>query len=236
MGSIATPHPIVEPHLSESSYDVPIASYPKASTAPLPTTSTENQEIASKCIQNLNSMLAQKNYSLLTSLMTTTSYWRDHLCLCPTKFSTLHGPKEVLAVISSTPSPCNITTFSLDPTKVPEITNLDPIGKIKCLQAFIVFETKTGSGRGIVRLLQDVENGDEWRIYTMFTTLCDLKETPFLTGETRPFHSVPNGVPETMNWKEYRERKREFVDEEPVVLIVGKYYFIHVLGSVLIMM
>jgi hypothetical protein len=159
MGSILTPHPIVEPHLSESSYDVPIGSYPKASTAPLPASSTEIHEIASKCIQNLNSMLAQKNYSLLSSLMTSTGYWRDHLSLSPTEFSTLHGPKEVLALISSTPSsPCNITTFSLDPTKVPEITNLDQNGKIRCLQAFIVFETKVGSGRGVVRLLQDVED------------------------------------------------------------------------------
>jgi hypothetical protein len=199
MGSIATPHPIVEPHLSESSYDVPIASYPQAGTASLPTSSTEIHEIASKYIQNLNSMLAQKNYSLLSSLMTSTSYWRDHLCLSPTKFSTLHGPKEVLALLHPT---SNITSFSLDPTKVPEITNLDPNGKIKCLQGFIVFETKTGSGRGVVRLLQDVENGDEWRIYTMFTTLADLKETPFLTGETRPFHAVPDEVPGTMNWKE----------------------------------
>jgi hypothetical protein len=211
----------VEPHLSESSYDVPIASYPKPSTAPLPTTSTEIQEIASKCIKNLNSMLVQKNYSYLSSLMTSTSYWRDHLCLSPTRFSTLHGPKEVLALLHPT---SNINTFSLDLTKVPEISSLDPNGKIKCLQAFIVFETKTGSGRGVVRLLQDVENADEWRIYTMFTTLTDLKETPFLTGETRPFHAVPDEVPGTMNWKEYRERKREFLDEEPVVLIVGKQF------------
>jgi hypothetical protein len=26
-----------------------------------------------------------------------------------------------------------------------------------------------------------------------------------------------------MNWKEYRKRKREFSDEEPVVLILGKH-------------
>jgi hypothetical protein len=40
-------------------------------------------------------------------------------------------------------------------------------------------------------------------------------------------------VPETVNWKEYRERKREFLDEEPAVLIIGRYstFFVEVPSS-----
>lgn len=76
-------------------------------------------------------------------------------------------------------------------------------------------------GKGIMRLLQDVENGDDWRIYTMSTTLYDLTDTPFLTGEKRPYNAKPDYAGD-MSWGEYRERKKNFISEEPTVLIVGK--------------
>jgi hypothetical protein len=87
---------------------------------------------------------------------------------------------------------------------------------------YITFQNKIGNGRGIMRLIQDVENGDEWRIYTMFTTLRDLTDTPFLTGSKRPFHAVPEAAG-NLSWGEYHERQKHFIDQEPAVLIVGEY-------------
>jgi hypothetical protein len=73
-----------------------------------------------------------------------------------------------------------------------------------------------------MRLIQDVESGDEWRIYTMFTTLRDLTDTPFLTGIKRPFHAVPDDAGD-MSWGRYSERKKNFIGKEPAVLIVGEF-------------
>ncbi|KAH8796100.1 hypothetical protein F5882DRAFT_320678 [Hyaloscypha sp. PMI_1271] len=218
MGSIAL-NSSIEPPLKESSFELPAASYPSPSAAPLPQSDDELQGIARSCIDSLNSMLNTKGYSQLISLMASTSYWRDHLCLSNTKFSTLFGAEEVISFIQKRGKQCNIKSFALGDKK-PEIVNVDPIGKVKCILVYIKFQNKIGNGRGILRLIQDVENGDEWRIYTMFTTLRDLTDTPFLTGSKRPFHAVPEAAG-NLSWGEYHERKKHFIDQEPAVLIVG---------------
>ncbi|KAE8452527.1 hypothetical protein EG329_000430 [Mollisiaceae sp. DMI_Dod_QoI] len=220
MGSIAIEHP-TEPHLKDTSFNVPIASYPRASTEPLPSSAAEIRDITEEIIDKLNSVLETREYTRFASLMGSTSYWRDHLGLSDTKFSTLFGAKEILTFIQESGEECNITKFALEKGKEPSVANVDPKGTVKCLQAHITFETKHGLGRGVIRLLRDVENDDEWRIYTLYTTLYDLKKTPFLTGDTRPESAKPDGVPETLNWQEYRAEKKEFRDQDPTVLIVG---------------
>ncbi len=57
----------------------------------------------------------------------------------------------------------------------------------------------------------------------MFTTLWELKDFPAATGDTRTYSGKPQSAPATMSWKEYRDMKREFLDEEPAVLIVGEF-------------
>lgn len=219
MGSIAI-NLSVEPPLKESSFELPAASYPPSSDGPLPKSEDELYAISRNCIDGLNSMLQTKEYSQLFSLMASTSYWRDHLGLSNTKFSTLLGAKEIIALIDETGKECNITSFAMGDKK-PEITSIDPLGKVKCLLVHITFQNKIGNGRGIMRLIRDVENSDEWRIYTMFTTLRDLTDTPFLTGSARPFHAVPDSAVD-LSWGEYHERKKNFIDEEPAVLIIGE--------------
>lgn len=222
MGSIAI-EPPTEPHLKDTSFNVPIASYPKASATPLPSSAEHIREIVTEFIDNLNSLLEMREYGLFSTLMASTSYWRDHLGLSNTKFLTLFGAKEIIAFIESNGKECNITKFALEHGKDLVVGNVDPKGTIKCLQAQVTFETEHGLGRGVMRLLRDVESNDEWRIFTMFTSLYDLKKTPFMTGDTRPEHAKPDGVPETLNWQEYRAEKKEFLNEDPAVLIVGKF-------------
>ncbi len=217
MGSIAMP--LEEPHLKETTFDVPLASYPKPSSLPLPSSLEEIKEIVGKSIHELNSILQSREYSCLATIFASTSYWRDHLGLSKTKFSTLNGPEEIIALIKTDGKECNITSLKVSGT--PEVASIDPKGTVKCLMSFITFETQAGSGRGIVRLIRDVENADEWRIYVIFTTLSDLKATPFLTGQERPENAKPDDAPENENWLEWWQRKREFLDEEPTVVIVG---------------
>jgi hypothetical protein len=129
MGSIAL-NSSIEPPLKESSFELSAASYPSPSAAPLPQSDDELQGTARSCIDSLNSMLNTKGYSQLISLMASTSYWRDHLCLSNTKFSTLFGAKEVISFIQKRGKQCNIKSFALGDKK-PEIVNVDPIGKVK---------------------------------------------------------------------------------------------------------
>ena len=225
MGSIALP-PVEELHLKDTSFDVPTAPYPKISDAPLPMSPEEIQSIVDQSITALNTVLQSRNYAALPELMAKTSYWRDHLGLSPTKFSTLYGADEVISLITSegkaNGSKCQIT--SLSTTSTPELTSLDPKGTIKCILATLSFTTPHGTGKGIARWILDVESQDQWRIYTLFTSLTDLTSTPFQTGFSRPESAKPDSAPPKMNWYDWRERQREFLaedGEEPTVLIVG---------------
>jgi hypothetical protein len=140
MGSIQI-LPSIEPSLKQTSFDLPAAPYPTPSTAPLPQTEDELIIIAQKCVNLLNSMLETKDYSLILSMMASTSYWRDHLGLSNTKFSTLFGAREIIDFIQETGKECNIRSFALE-LKKPEIANVDPAGSVKCLMVHITSRTR----------------------------------------------------------------------------------------------
>ncbi|KAG4436068.1 hypothetical protein IFR05_008458 [Cadophora sp. M221] len=221
MGSIAL-HPVEELHLKETSFPIPTAPYPRPSSAPPPVTPSEIQAVVDKSIAALNATLHSGSLASLSSLMAKTSYWRDHLGLSPTKLSTLNGAEEIVSLIGSSGldgGKSNITSLIL--TSQPSLTNLDPKGSVKCIMAPLSFTTLHGSGEGIIRWIQDAENNDEWRIYTLFTSLSNLSATPFLTGRQRPQNAKPDSAPRGTNWFDWRQQQREFVNEEPTVLIIG---------------
>jgi hypothetical protein len=218
--SIPTSH--IEPHLTETSFNIPTAVYPKISTALFPESVVVIRDIVTKKLKNLNTVLETRDFEQLRGLLGSSSYWRDHLGISATKYSTLVGPDEIIGFIQNSGDECTIANFEIESKKEPQASSVDPRGTIKCLQSYITFETASGRGRGLVKLLQDVESNDEWRIFAMFTTLYELKDFPPANEYTRRFHSKPDGVPEAMNWKEYRDEQREFQNEEPAVLIVGK--------------
>ncbi|KAL2070126.1 hypothetical protein VTL71DRAFT_14806 [Oculimacula yallundae] len=226
MGSIALP-PVEELHLKDTSFNVPSAPYPQISTTPLPTSAEEIQDIVDTSIDALNETLQSGSYANLSNLMAKTSYWRDHLGLSLTKFSTLNGADEVISLIQSETQksnsrvemPCNI--ISLTTTSPAKLTPLDPNGTINCILAPLSFTTDHGSGTGLARWIIDVSSSNQWRIYTLFTTLTNLTNSPFLTGSTRPESAKPASLPPSLNWFEWRAQQREFLHEEPAVLIVG---------------
>jgi hypothetical protein len=223
MGSIAVPVP-VRAASSEESFEISPASYPKASTAPLPEYPEDIKRIASQGINALNDLLDSRHYSTLHSLLhTSRAYWRDHLGLCTTKLSTLVGATEIVNFIHDNGPICPIQNFTLEENKHPEMGKVDPPGMIKTVQAFITFETATGLGRGLISWVQDVDDGDLWKIFTIYTVLSDLKDSPFATGFTRPKYANPQDVNGTKNWKVFREENLDFEDAEPTVLIVGMY-------------
>lgn len=224
MGSVKNPSPI-EPALKDSSFNVPTASYPKASTVPIPALPEEILKIATHGIDDLNRVLESQNYSTLYSLLLSSGgYWRDHLGLSSKKFTTLSGAREIVNYIEASGEKCNILKFALEGNKGPVLGKLDIAGTIASIQVYVIFETQIATGRGLITWIQDVDDGDRWKIFTIFTTLDELKGFPFATGETRPLYANPHDVNDTKNWKDYREEELEFKDAEPAVLIVGMIY------------
>ncbi|KAF9874313.1 hypothetical protein CkaCkLH20_08296 [Colletotrichum karsti] len=84
------------------------------------------------------------------------------------------------------------------------------------VDSMLDFETNVGRGKGMVRLT--LEEDDSWKAYMINFQLRDLKNVHESLGINRPMGYVD---PKGGNWKERRDRQKEFVDEDPVALVIG---------------
>lgn len=146
------------------------------------------------------------------------SYWRDHLCLT-WDYQTAKSPASIAALLSSR----NITSITLSPVPTPiQIQPVDYAGEVPAIIAFITVKTRTGHGVGLVRLLEDLDEGaGNWKAYTVYTALTGLDAYPEHTDLNRPLGVVHGANPGRKNWKERRAEETEFLDREPTVLIIG---------------
>ena len=175
-------------------------------------------EVAEAVVKAFNESLTSKNYSKTASFFTRDGYWRDHLCLSWNP-QTLKSTEKIQAALEKE---CRLKSISRDDNtalKAPQIAPLDKAGEVQCLQFFITFDSKFGTGRGVVRMTED-DSGSSWKILTFFTTLDKLKDYEEATG-----HNRPNGVDhgderDETNWKDKRQASTDG-DYNPTVLIVG---------------
>ena len=83
-----------------------------------------------------------------------------------------------------------LTNFRLDSTKTVIIMSPSPaIGE--CIFAYFLFETKLGSGKGIVNLTAADKSGHEWKAFTLYTSLQELKGHEETVGVRRPMGVEP---------------------------------------------
>lgn len=85
------------------------------------------------------------------------------------------------------------------------------------IEGFFVFETATGRGSGIVRLLAD-DPGKAWVLATSLEALNGHEEP---VGQHRPSGDTFSRNFGGENWSDLRAREQAFEDREPAVLIVG---------------
>ena len=73
----------------------------------------------------------------------------------------------------------------------PNAAPIDFDGKLNGITSFLNVETDVGRGKGIVRLLQDAEDG-RWKAFTLFTAMHELKGHEETINGKRP-HGVDHG-------------------------------------------
>ncbi|KAL8678218.1 MAG: hypothetical protein Q9186_005401 [Xanthomendoza sp. 1 TL-2023] len=152
------------------------------------------------------------------------SYWRDFLC-STWNFHTYHGLPKILSVLSSGDRKCRLKSLSIDSSsdiKKPSICPIDFNGTIQGLQAFLTVETDVGSGRGLVKLVQDPKAGGKWKAFILFTTLQELKGYEESVHTRRPTGVDHGANPGRLNWQERRNVEANCEGSlEPTVLIIG---------------
>ncbi|KAK2596385.1 hypothetical protein N8I77_013277 [Diaporthe amygdali] len=145
-------------------------------------------------------------------------YWRDHLALS-WDLRTLKGKESIAEYLQDN---SNLTKVAVDASsewRKPTLTALNPEQTSKGILFYITFTTKLGSGRGVVRLVED--GTGSWKIWTFFTTLEELKGFEEPVGPRRP-NGVQHGYNRgRKNWLDRRNEEGDFKDRDPDVLIIG---------------
>ncbi|KAM5342171.1 hypothetical protein ACJ41O_015202 [Fusarium nematophilum] len=203
------------------SINIPVAKFPAASKIPA---SSDPQEAATAVVEAFNRLLQKNDYAGLARLFTDDGYWRDHLALSWV-FRTVQGPSAILDYLSNCATSKDgfrLKKIAIDSTsdvRAPKVVPIDGSATVHGVQFFFTVDTAIGTGQGIGRLVED--NG-QWKIFTLYTRLQELKGHEEGIYERRPRGVEHGGKPGRKNWADRRALASDFQDgDEPVVLIIG---------------
>ncbi|KOS19463.1 putative indole-3-pyruvate monooxygenase [Escovopsis weberi] len=195
---------------------------------PAPSNAAQSPEldvfkVAVDVLGALDRALSSADFDAASKLFRQDGFWRDHLALS-WDFRTLHSPPAIadfLKQCAGSKDGFRLKSLALDKSterRMPTLAPLDTTG-LQVIQFFFVFETVVGTGRGVARLADD--NG-AWKIYTIHTSLRELKGHEESLYERRPTGVQHGAQPGRRNWAERRAAEIEFQDgNEPVVLVLG---------------
>ncbi|RLL95775.1 hypothetical protein CFD26_105750 [Aspergillus turcosus] len=157
----------------------------------------------------------------LSELFHKDSWWRDMLAL-DWDFRTIHTVSEIEEYISRNQPRARLTAFRLQYEGRFQPKVEEPVEGLRWISSMFFFESRVGSGTGVLRLTQD--EAGVWKAYSLYTSLQELKGFEEPLGLRRPkgtIESMPGSLGQG-NWLERRQRQFEFQNEEPTVLLVGQ--------------
>jgi len=151
------------------------------SLAPLREASPAQQRsIAETWLSTFAAALEQRDYARVAAMMHTDGYWRDLLTF-GWKFKTLHGVEKIQSWLSE--------AYDTQPGREFRLEGQPMIGAIgehsATLEFFFRFETSIAHGRGYARLVGE-PSSPELKVFTLLTTMHELKQFPQATARNRP--------------------------------------------------
>jgi putative flavoprotein involved in K+ transport len=163
---------------------------------------------ANNVLNRLDEALTQNDIEAALGLFAAECYWRDMLAFT-WNIKTAEGKHGIRDMLSHCLEYTQPHSWALD-----ERESVTETGGV--IEAWIVFETAVARGTGFVRIKDGL-------IWTLLTTMDELKGYEEPMGETRPLgakHGDDQGEP---TWKEEREQELASlgVDTQPYVLIIG---------------
>ena len=184
--------------------------------------SIDSEAITEQWLNNLESVLSTRDFARLSDYFHPDSWWRDMLAM-DWEFHTIKGIE-------------GIRTFLGDRQPLSQLSNLLPLKKdvlkaklespvegLTWVTAMFSFDTQVGTGRGVVYLTPDGVKPEQWKAYSVYTSLQELKgreERLGLRRDIGTIHSKPGGV-EGGTWLERRQKTSKLQAGDPTVLIIG---------------
>ncbi|KAJ2974456.1 hypothetical protein NUW58_g8652 [Xylaria curta] len=201
--------------LVPGSFNIPLAPWP--TTEAIDGKSTDTTAISSKIIDSFNQSLEKKDYQSVADLFVDNGYWRDQLALT-WDLRTAKGKDKIINILQAGHHLVSVNIDNSSAGGGPQVVDLRYDSSVRGILFFTTVTTQFGSGRGVVRLIQ--ESG-KWKIWTFFTMVEKLKGHEEAIGPNRP-SGVQHGVQAgRKNWVERRQAESNFENSEPEVLIVG---------------
>lgn len=200
--------------IEPGSFNVPVGKLPQSAT----TTSLDADKVATELISQLNSSLSKRDYDAISGLFLEDGYWRDHLCLS-WDLHTSKGRGQISDFLRKNRLPIQIEIDQSSSFRAPQIAPIDGFGDVKGIQFFGTVVTDVGLGQAVVRLAE--EKDGKWSIFTLFTSLREIKGHEELVNQRRPKGAQHGARSKRENWQDRRDAEVNFGGRDPAVLIVG---------------
>lgn len=161
-----------------------------------------------KVLGALNKALKKNDAKAVAKCFEAESYWRD-LVSFTWNIKTLEGAAEIEAMVATQQSQISGGNFKITKNETPSVE-----GAFQ--QAWIDFETALGRGHGLIR----IRNG---KIWTLLTTLVELKGHEEQKGPARPNGVVHGADKKRITWAEEREKEAAELGykTQPYTVIIG---------------
>jgi cation diffusion facilitator CzcD-associated flavoprotein CzcO len=173
---------------------------------------------ADNWLAQFESALAQPGGGLLKTLFHPDSHWRDVLALS-WDIRTISGADAILRELNAHAGRAVPSGFAIDPDRT--APRMVTRAGTNAIEAIFKFETAIGRGSGIVRLIGDANDDNALKAWTLLTALDELKGFEEQLGAARPRGEAYSRDFRGPNWLDLRKSAAEYVDRDPVVLVVG---------------
>ena len=173
---------------------------------------------AENWLAQFESALAQPDDGLLKSLFHPDSHWRDVLALS-WNIQTITGADAILRELKRHAGRVAPSGLRIDPDRrAPrQVTRAGT----SAIEAIFKFETATGRGDGVLRLIPDTTDGNRIKAWTLLTALEELKGFEEQQGNSRPRGEAYSRDFRGPNWFDLRKAAAEYADRDPTVLVIG---------------
>ena len=160
--------------------------------------------------------LQQGDHTRVASMMHPDGYWRDLLTF-GWIFKNVHGIEAIRTWLSAAVPPNVASDFRMEAE--PTAGTLGEFGPT--LDFFFAFQTDIALGRGFIRLIEDSNQPESFKAFTVLTTMRELKAFPEPNARKRLREDMRASAGELQNWLDRRKLAREFRDKDPEVIVIG---------------
>lgn len=193
---------------------------PKVSAAGMIKGGKPCQESLQTFFDTFNGALEKGDDATLNDLFHSEAWLRDFLTLS-WDFRTIHGAGRISKYFADNVKQKGLRNVRPRSSGAYTPTVKQPGPGMEWVETIVDFETEVGHGSGIIRLVSSDDR--KTRVYLVSLAMQGLKGHEENTKTRRPHggnNSLVNGSMRG-NWQEKRERQKDFLDEDPSVVVIG---------------